>query len=133
MNSSRSPWKKRIVLIVMLSAAVFLVAAASKMTYRQFRLRGELTQVEQEIVELKAERAELNRSLDAFGELATIEKAAREVLNLQREGESVVILLPSGEDVLENQVEIEAVDEDAGEPKNIIKWWAYFFGEGGEG
>lgn len=120
--------RRRLLLLLIVSAIVFATVAAMRITYRRFQLSRSLTDVEREIAELELQQSALTDSLASFNEFATIEQTAREVLNLQREGEQVVILLPNGQEVTqEDSSQEEALELK--EPTNPVKWWAYFFGE----
>lgn len=122
--------QRRLLLLVLVSAVVFVTVSAIRMTYQRFQLGRTLSAVEQEIVALEEERSVLTNALASFDEFSTIEQAAREVLNLQREGEQVIILLPTGEEAARSRIEEEeAATAEPVEPSNAVKWWAYFFGE----
>ena len=124
--------KKRGLLLLLASAIIFTTIAATRITYRRFQLNRTLSEVEQEIADLEAQKAELTETLSSFNEFATIEQAAREVLNLQREGEQVVILLPNGEETtIAEEEEASEEAEEAPKPSNPVKWWGYFFGDAG--
>lgn len=123
--------KKRGLLLLLASAIIFTTIAATRITYRHFQLNRTLSEVEQEIADLETQKAELTESLSSYNEFATIEQAAREVLNLQRKGEQVVILLPNGQEAPapgEEGISEEASTEPP-EPSNPVKWWGYFFGD----
>ena len=124
-------WKHHAVVVVLAAVSVVVTGAATRMTYRRFQLGQTFTEVEQEIAMLEEERTQLTDTLASFDEFATIEQAAREVLNLQREGEQVVILLPTGEPVTTSEAVNEEVVEEEVEPSNLVKWWGYFFGTEG--
>lgn len=133
MDFTSSEMKKRGLLLLLASAIIFTTIAATRITYRRFQLSRTLSEVEQEIADLEAQKAELTETLSSLNEFATIEQAAREVLNLQREGEQVVILLPNGEETTTTgEEETEAEPEELPEPSNPVKWWGYFFGDAEE-
>jgi cell division protein FtsB len=118
--------KQRAMLAFFVAGILFVAISATRLTYRHWTLKSDLSAVEQEIAELEQEREELSGTLSALDSVEAIERQAREVLNLQRKGEQVVILLPTGEPApIEGA---EAAPEEAPEPSNPVKWWAYFFG-----
>ncbi len=95
---------------------------------------------------LDRENQKLKGMISYFGTQSFSEKEAREKLNVKKEGEQVVILKEGGggkspDNVLQEK-ENNAGEENnnAASPKtnsflkeapNVIKWWDYFFGEGG--
>jgi len=118
--------KQRAMLAFIIAGILFVAISATRLTYRHWTLKSDLSAVEQEIAELEQEREKLSGTLAALDTVETIERQAREVLNLQRKGEQVVILLPTGE---EAPVEGVAAPVEAIEPTNPVKWWAYFFAQ----
>src|SRR3990167_8832433 len=93
-------FRSRAMLTALIAAAMLTGTAAARVTYRRFHIVQEIRAVDAEIGTLKREKEELERTRDTLNDFATIEKAARELLSLRREGENVVVLLPTGEEPL---------------------------------
>jgi cell division protein FtsL len=115
---------ERLVLAILAAAVLSIGISAARLTYRRFRIAREVDRVEAEIAALERERAALEQSRSAADDIAMIERAARELLNLKREGEKVVVLLPSS-DVPKDE---EQSQESPKKEGNLEKWWEYFFG-----
>ena len=90
--------KRRAFLALAIAVTLFASVAATRITYRRFQLGREMSDVEKEVASLQEEQDALNEQLASLDDFSTIEQAAREVLNLQQEGEHVVILLPNGQE-----------------------------------
>lgn len=122
-----------VLLLVLVSAALLVVFAAVRFTFRANQIDNEIEEVEKEIAQLQEQKKELENSLANLEELEVIEQIAREKLNLKKEDEQVVILLPeengSAEGSAPHEGEAPAVEDEQPEPSNPMKWWAYFFGE----
>jgi len=126
--STMEQFRARFLVLALLALAMFAGISAVRMTYRHFRIERDVGRIEAEIIRLQEEREEAERALVALDDLTAIERVARETLNLKREGEQVVVVVPSG--VPEAPPEGEAViSEPEQEPSNPVKWWAYFFGQ----
>lgn len=116
----------RIIVILFAAAAIAIAAAAARLTYRNYQIGQATDSIEAEIADLERERAELERTLASLGDVAAVERAARGDLNLQKEGEKVVILLPSEAEEEPEEVAFKETGSPP-EPSNPIKWWRYFF------
>lgn len=122
--------------------AVVLVAAGSALgvaAWREFRrsyvVERHAEEVRSDRAKLEADREALGKLLAAFKNPEALEREAKVRLNLRREGESVVVLVPGEEDV--EQVRPQTGESlpapsspppSAGFAANAFSWWDYFFG-----
>jgi len=119
-------FRGKLILACVLAALLVVGAAAARLTYRNFRIATDIDQVEAEIAALEREKEEVESAIAGIQDVASLERAAREQLNLQREGEKVVILLPTGEEEVKPEETAVFVQK---EPNNPEKWWKFFFAE----
>jgi hypothetical protein len=127
-------------------AFVWTTYSLFKETYRKYQIQKEVETLKFQAESLDRENQKLKGMISYFGTQSFSEKEAREKLNVKKEGEQVVILKEGGggkspDNVLQEK-ENNAGEENnnAASPKtnsflkeapNVIKWWDYFFGEGG--
>lgn len=114
-----------------------------KVTYHKFELERELKPLQAEIQRLEHKKENLAKLFDYFKTDTFIEKEARSKLNLKKEGEQVVIVVPKegkkqASDKIsalkESQAKLEASLPQA-EPSspqdhtqsNPYLWWKYLF------
>lgn len=127
MRKTTVSFRIRLVAVLFATIAVVVAASATRLSYKYYVIGQEIGKVNKEIAELTKEKQNLEQSLASFDDAGVLERQAREKLNLQKEGEHVVILLPSGETQMK-QDESTQKPPRAHEPSNPVKWWRYFFG-----
>lgn len=125
MPRATGSFRARLWTAVLSAALLIVVVSAARLTYRNYQMTQDIDRVAHEIAKLTEEKKELEQSLASLGDFANIEKEAREKLNLKREGEKVVILLPSGEEEIKTEETTGTVPQR--EPSNPEKWWKYLF------
>jgi len=94
----------------------------------QYKIQGEITTLEQEIVEIEDKNQGLSDLIAYFKTESFQEKEVRGKLNLQKPGEHVVAL-PGGATAQNESVAGNFETDLADEQKNWRSWWGYFFGE----
>lgn len=110
-------------------------------TYKKYALQKQILELQAQAAALAQKHADLTSFLDSFKDPAMLEQQLRKRLNLKKEGENVVVIVPgnaAGADQTRQQVSqtadqllqnITAVELQKG--KNVLnwqKWWQAFFG-----
>jgi cell division protein FtsB len=106
----------------------FLFFTLGKKFMEGREIKNEIKATEDEIARLEAKNSELD---DLFGYLNTeafLEQEAREKFNLQKEGESVMIIPGSAEENENKHLACAAEDTD-NKNSNPNRWWNYFFSQ----
>ncbi len=116
-----------IVLIIIFSVA------ASKEFVKKRQLDKEISDLQQEIDNLKVDQDEFIKLIDNYNSESYIEQEARVNFNYKKKGEKVVVIKTENNNLDPN---INSANELAGEQSekfsttnNIRLWWNYFFGE----
>lgn len=102
----------------------FLLVGITKEIVRRLSLREEIATLEQQISELEAQNRTLGEYVASINTDSFREREARKRLNVQRPGESLLILPETRS--LTNETQI-ASNADAGGTSNPQRWWQYFF------
>lgn len=104
----------------------FLIFSFGKKFLESREIDKEIREAGEEIARLETKNNELKDFLDFLNTDAFLEQEARLKFNLQKPGESVVIIPDVGERIKDdkNKVEMIADDRMLSNPK---KWWNYFF------
>ncbi|MEK7631481.1 MAG: septum formation initiator family protein [Patescibacteria group bacterium] len=103
----------------------FLVVGITKEVVRRFSLREEITTLEQQIAELEAQNRTLGEYVASINTDSFREREARKRLNVQRPGESLLIL-PETRSLTATNTQL-ASNADPGGTSNPQRWWQYFF------
>ncbi len=113
---SRRHWGVRaIVLLVSLMVTI----SASRTIFELWRRQDVLTTREKELATLEEENKALVRTLQDMGSESYIERVARDMLGMVKEGETIVILQNS-------EPRIQSAGENNLRP-NWRRWWGLFF------
>ncbi len=123
----------KIVLAGSLILLLLISIALGKAVYRRHQIQKEIAQIKAEITQAEGQKKELEQLIAYLATDAFKEKMARQKLNLQRSGETVVAIpVPRKEE--ESLLGITAGDDNlASAPingqkiPNPRKWWNYFF------
>lgn len=113
-----NPWVK-VLWLVLIFYGFF---AIGRLAYRNYQLNREEEELRASIVSLENEIQDLKNKIVYFQSDAYKEKMLRAKLNLKKEGEQVVVIMP------EPEVEQVSADEDKNKRNNPQKWSHYFFG-----
>ena len=124
----------KLVLVGSLILLIFICIALGKAIYRRHAIQREIQVIRQEIEKAEGKNKELSELIGYFSTDAFKEKMARQKLNLQREGETVVAIpvkKKSDETMIlgtnDNGQDSSAGGVQAANISNPHKWWYYFF------
>lgn len=104
--------------VLILIVAVLLVIADIKVYQKKKQLNAQIENLENKIAELKKENENLEKSISNIDDKNNIEKIAREELNLQKPGESVISFVTA---------ETEQTNESTSQ-KNFFQNWLAWIG-----
>lgn len=112
-------------------AAVFIGAALVRETYKKNAIQEEIRKLEAEAEKIEKGNLAIHEKIAYFESKEYQEKEAKDKLNLQNQGESVIIIRPSasgGSGQEEKKEENDQVGKiKGGKLPNYYKWWNYFF------
>ena len=114
-----------------LLAFIWLGLVLTKTVYKKYQLNQEIESLKIEIAKMDKKEQELTKLIDYLGSQDSLEKEAREKLNLKKEGESVLMvseteLAKELSDSSSQQSVINNEEKTVAE-NNLIKWWKFFF------
>lgn len=122
-------FKSKIFFIFLIPISLALITSISQKLYYRYETQKDINKLNVELTNLKEEKNGLNGLLDYYKSESNIEKEAKVRLNLKKEGEKVVIILPQATSTSENKESISAASENIENIPNYKKWWYYFFGK----
>jgi cell division protein FtsB len=114
-----------------LLAFIWLGLVLTKTIYKKYQLSQEIESLKVEIAKMDKKEQDLTKLIDYLGSQDSLEKEAREKLNLKKEGESV--LMVSETDLARelsdssSQGPAASNEEKLAEENNLVKWWKFFF------
>jgi cell division protein FtsB len=114
------------VIVVEILLIAFFAVGITKEVFRRLALRKEINQLEQHIAELEAQNRSLGDYVASINTESFQEREARKRLNLQRPGESLLIL-PETRTLSVNSASDSPADSSTRSTSNINRWWKYFF------
>ncbi|MDX1607916.1 MAG: septum formation initiator family protein [Candidatus Spechtbacterales bacterium] len=121
----REFFNKFVLPFVLLAFVIVLGSGVIQQVRRNIALSSELGELKADVAALEEENMRIREEVDSFSDPSTIDKEARERLNLKKEGEKVVVILPSEKDDPQESVAVEEKNEQ----KNIwdkLKAWLGF-------
>jgi cell division protein FtsB len=101
--------------------AVFVGIGFARETIRARQIDGEISALREESERLRARTLEIRSLKTALGKEEFLEREARTKLNLQKEGERVVIVRRDG---AAPEADARPLEQEAW--TNPKKWWTYF-------
>jgi len=124
----------KLILLGSLILLIFISIALGKAIYRRYAIHKEIAGIRQEIDKAEGKNKELSELINYFSTDAFQEKMARQKLNLQKEGETVVAIpvkkktdetaiLGTNNNEQDSNTK-ETPEVNIGNPQ---KWWLYFF------
>jgi len=119
--------KSKIFFIFLIPILLALVISIFQKLYYRYEIKGELDKLNTEIADLNKQKENLNQLVDYYKNESNLEKEARVRLNLKKEGEKVVIILPAATSTNESGEEITGVSGNMENLPNYKQWWYYFF------
>ena len=117
-------------IFLLISAVIFgfLLFVLSKKILEGREISQEIKTTEEEITRLESKNSELSELFSYLNTNEFLEQEAREKFNLQKEGESVMVVPESAKK--DNGKQIAAASEDeVGRRSNPSRWWNYFFNQ----
>ena len=119
--------KSKIFFIFLIPILLALTVGIFQKLYYRYEVKGELDKLNAEIANLNKQKNDLSQLIDYYKNESNLEKEARVRLNLKKEGEKVVIILPQATSTNGNKEEITEVSENMENLPNYKQWWHYFF------
>lgn len=120
--------KSKIFFIFLIPILLALVTGISQKFYYRYEIKKELGKLNTEIADLNKQKEDLNQLVDYYKNESNLEKEARVRLNLKKEGEKVVIILPQATSTGESNESISIFGGGNIENlPNYLQWWYYFF------
>lgn len=123
--------KSKIFFILFIPILLGLLMGIFQKLYYRYEVKGELDKLNNEIAVLNEQKDGLSKLLDYYKNESNLEKEARVRLNLKKEGEKVVIILPSATSTVngENGEVISEFSMNKKDLPNYMQWWYYFIGK----
>ena len=116
--------RSRIFFIFLIPIFLALLIGIFQQFYHRYQVKKDLDKLDAEIANFNKQKEDLNNLLDYYKNESNLENEARVRLNLKKEGEEVVIILPAAtsteSDKISSQKDIENMP-------NYKQWWYYFF------
>ncbi len=120
--------KSKIFFIFLIPILLALTVGIFQKLYYRYEVKGELDKLNAEISDLNKQKNDLNQLVDYYKNESNLEKEARVRLNLKKEGEKVVIILPQATSTPQLRGEtISQYSDDTLNLPNYKQWWYYFF------
>ncbi len=111
------------VLLLEVILIVIILIGITKEVVRRMSLRQEIATLEQQIAELQAQNRSLGEYVASINTDSFREREARKRLNLQRPGETLLIVPEANSTSL---IATEILSKTPG-TSNAQRWWYYFF------
>ena len=92
--------------------------------YHRYQVKKELDVLKAEVANYNKQKEDLNKLIDYYKNKSNLENEARVRLNLKKEGENVVIILPTATST-ENSGTLS--QKNIENLPNYKQWWYYFF------
>ena len=121
--------KSKIFFIFLIPILLVLIVGIFQKLYYRYEIAGELNKLNAEISDLNKQKKDLNQLLNYYKNESNLEKEARVRLNLKKEGEKVVIILPQATSTGESDKIISKLSSDILSLPNYKQWWYYFLGK----
>jgi len=121
--------KSKIFFIFLIPILLALTVGIFQKLYYRYEVKEDLDKLNTEIADLNKQKNDLSQLIDYYKNESNLEKEARVRLNLKKEGEKVVIILPQATSTDKNSETISQSFDDIGNLPNYKQWWYYFFGK----
>ncbi len=116
--------RSRIFFIFLIPIFLALLIGIFQQFYHRYQVKKDLDKLDAEIVNFNKQKKDLNNLLEYYKNKSNLESEARVRLNLKKEGEKVVIILPTATSTSDNKI-----SDDTPNLPNYKEWWHYFFGK----
>lgn len=119
-------FKSKVLIVLEIAIVLFLIVAVGQEVVRRKSVQEEVSRLELQIEQLESQNVHLAETLKEMTSENYIEKEARRKLDLQKKGETV-ILVPHEET---DTILVSKDSQDSAETRNAnpSQWWNYFFG-----
>ncbi len=114
--------KSRIFFIFLVPVFLALLVGIFQQIYERYQVQAKLNELNAEVANYKKQQEDLTKLIEYYQDPSNLENEARVRLNLKKEGEKVVIILPTATSTSDNA--ISSSDENL---PNYKQWWYYFF------
>lgn len=122
--------KSKIFFIFLIAVFLTLATGIFQKIYYRYAAQKELSKLNVELANLNNEKNGLNKLIDYYKNKSNIEKEARVRLNFKKEGEKVIIILPSATSTSNNNLSLYGSgNADLENLPYYKQWWYYFFGK----
>ncbi len=116
--------KSKIFFVFLVPIFLALLVGIFQQFYYRYQVKKELDGFKAEMVNYNRQKEDLNKLIDYYKNEANLENEARIRLNLKKEGEKVVIILPTATSTESNRTPSQTNIENM---PNYKQWWYYFF------
>lgn len=121
--------KSKIFFVFLIPIFLALLIGIFQQFYYRYQVKKSLDDLNGEIANLKKQKDDLDNLINYYKNESNLENEARVRLNLKKEGEKVVIILPTATSTVEDgEAALMSSDEIQNLP-NYKQWWYYFFGK----
>ncbi|MEK7178209.1 MAG: septum formation initiator family protein [Patescibacteria group bacterium] len=119
--------KSRIFFIFLIPIFLALLIGIFQQFYHRYQVKKDLDKLNMEIANFNKQKENLNDLLNYYKNESNLENEARVRLNLKKEGEEVVIILPTATSTGESGgINLQGSENIENMP-NYKQWWYYFF------
>ena len=116
--------KSRIFFIFLIPVFLALLIGIFQQFYHRYQVKKNLNELNTEIANFNKQKEDLSKLLDYYKNESNLENEARVRLNLKKEGENVVIILPTATSTESDKIPSQ---RDVENMPNYKQWWYYFF------
>lgn len=120
--------RSRIFFIFLIPISLALLIGIFQQFYHRYQVKKDLDKLDAEIANFNKQKEDLNNLLDYYKNESNLENEARVRLNLKKEGEEVVIILPTATSTEKSGGINSQGSENIENLPNYKQWWYYFFG-----
>lgn len=129
-TGGKKDWRKffgsRWFLLILLLAAISTAVAYGRAYYRDYQIRKEIVELQNEVKRLEAKKIETMEILQYVKSTNFVEEKARTELNLVKPGEKMMVITSGTQSESANS--FRNLDYEESVP-NPVKWWRFFFGD----
>ncbi|MDO8443645.1 MAG: septum formation initiator family protein [Candidatus Azambacteria bacterium] len=114
--------KSRFFFIFLIPIFLALILGIFQQIFDRYQVQKKLNELNAEVANYKKQMDDLTKLIEYYQDPSNLENEARVRLNLKKEGEKVVIILPTATSTNENMT-----SENYENMPNYKQWWYYFF------
>lgn len=116
--------RSRIFFIFLVPIFLALLIGIVQQFYHRYQVKKDLDKLNAEIANSNKQKEDLSNLLDYYKNKSNLENEARVRLNLKKEGEKVIIILPTATSTERDKMSSQKDTENL---PNYKQWWYYFF------